>query len=50
MRFLVDNALSPLVADELGRAGLDAVHVRDINLHKSTEVQLQISVEIPSEC
>jgi predicted nuclease of predicted toxin-antitoxin system len=32
MKFLIDNAMSPLVAQALCEAGFDAVHVRDLKM------------------
>lgn len=32
MRFLIDNALSPVIAEGLRRSGHDAIHVRDLGL------------------
>ena len=37
MKFLIDNALSPKVADLLQAAGHDAVHVRTWNLHEAED-------------
>lgn len=46
MKWLVDNALSPEVADLLAAAGHDAVHVRTLALHGATdEVVFQTAVD-----
>ena len=37
MRFLIDNALSPLVAERLREAGHNAVHVRAYDLQAATD-------------
>lgn len=46
MRWLVDNALSPELADLLAAAGHDAVHVRVLALqHASDDVVLQTALD-----
>ncbi len=40
MKFLVDNALSPRVAELLQEAGHDAVHVRSLGLHAADDEEL----------
>ncbi|HEX5107615.1 MAG TPA: DUF5615 family PIN-like protein [Vicinamibacterales bacterium] len=37
MRFLVDNALSPLVSTALSKAGHDSVHARDLGIHNADD-------------
>jgi predicted nuclease of predicted toxin-antitoxin system len=38
MRFLVDNALSPVIATLLTRAGHDALHVRTVELQRAEDI------------
>lgn len=40
MKFLVDNALSPVVADKLTNAGHDAKHVRDYDLQAASDNEI----------
>lgn len=40
MKFLIDNALSPLLARLLGRAGHDAIHVRDIERQTAADDEI----------
>ncbi|MGH2876104.1 MAG: DUF5615 family PIN-like protein, partial [Solirubrobacteraceae bacterium] len=37
---LVDNALSPLVGEELNRAGHDAVHVRELGMAAAADSEI----------
>ena len=40
MRFLIDNALSPFVADRLRQHGHDATHVRDLGLQSADDEKI----------
>lgn len=40
MRFLIDDALSPLVSEQLSAAGHDAAHVRDYGLQAASDEEI----------
>jgi predicted nuclease of predicted toxin-antitoxin system len=40
MKFLIDNALSPIIATGLKQAGFDAFHVRDYAMQESEDIEI----------
>ncbi len=40
MKFIVDNAISPIVAELLQQSGYDSIHVRDISLQSASDSEI----------
>lgn len=40
MKFIIDNAISPIVAELLKQSGHDAIHVRDIGLQSASDSEI----------
>jgi predicted nuclease of predicted toxin-antitoxin system len=40
VRFLIDNAVSPIVAERLRQSGYDAIHVRDYGIAASPDEEI----------
>lgn len=40
MKFLIDNALSPYIAEQLSILGYDAYHVRDRGMHAASDDEI----------
>jgi predicted nuclease of predicted toxin-antitoxin system len=40
MKFLIDNALSPIIAQGLRNTGFEAIHVRDIGMQTASDLSI----------